>query len=163
MKYIFSDDQPMFIKNAKQADPQAFGDALETITRKHGELKPKNVVEAARNKRHVLHKHFEWDDGLAAEKYRLDQARTIIRIVRVNDDETDDGTTRAFQSIHAGDGTSYKSIEDIRGSVTFQVALLKSARAELESFKRRYKNLKDVCDAVSKVQKLIDERAGVNG
>lgn len=48
-----------------------------------GNLTPAAVVEDARSKKSPLHDQFEWDDGEAAHKYRLEQARTLIRSVRV--------------------------------------------------------------------------------
>lgn len=48
-----------------------------------GRLLPADVVEAARDPASPLHSHFEWNDSAAAEKYRLDQARTLIRSVKI--------------------------------------------------------------------------------
>ena len=48
-----------------------------------GVLAPSAVVEAARNPESPLHAEFEWSDSVAAEKYRLNQARVLIRSVRV--------------------------------------------------------------------------------
>lgn len=48
-----------------------------------GRLTSGDLVAAARNPDHPLHDMFEWDDTVAAEKYRIDQAREIIRSVRV--------------------------------------------------------------------------------
>jgi len=47
-----------------------------------GRLLPADVVNAARPTNSPLHPHFDWDDSSAAEKYRLDQARTLIRSVQ---------------------------------------------------------------------------------
>jgi hypothetical protein len=46
-----------------------------------GVLTPPAVVEAARPPEAPLHRAFEWDDGRAAEQYRLTQARRLIRMV----------------------------------------------------------------------------------
>lgn len=59
-------------------------DALEAIRlSKDGVLRPEDVVREARREDHPLHGEFEWDDSKAAESYRIDQARTLIRSVRV--------------------------------------------------------------------------------
>lgn len=47
-------------------------------------LTPQTVVEAARDPRSSLHSQFEWDDGVAGEAYRLQQARALIKRVRVD-------------------------------------------------------------------------------
>ena len=159
MEYTFAEDAPILIKNAKAADAQVIGNALEKINRiAGGVLKPAAVVEAASFNRHPLHKHFEWDDTKAAYAHRIDQARSIIRIVRVTDKNTEDGTTRAFESVRLRNGTGYRAIEDIRTSAEFQIAILTKAEQDLEAFRRRYANLEDVCDIVAKAQKKLRAR-----
>jgi hypothetical protein len=49
-----------------------------------GRLQPSDVLADARNPTSPLHSHFEWDDGLAAERYRLSQARSLIRSVKIH-------------------------------------------------------------------------------
>lgn len=48
-----------------------------------GRLTPRAVVDVAWDISSSLHSLFVWDDTAAAELYRLDQARTVIRSVRV--------------------------------------------------------------------------------
>jgi hypothetical protein len=49
-----------------------------------GRLNPDNVIEAAKDPNNVLHKRFEWDDSIAAQKYRLEQAEQLIKRVKLN-------------------------------------------------------------------------------
>lgn len=53
--------------------------ALET----DGRLVPEAVVEAAASPTSPLHRYFTWDDTEAAHEYRKQQARKLIRVVRV--------------------------------------------------------------------------------
>lgn len=48
----------------------------------NGGLTAPMVVESARPKDAPLHGYFEWDDKAAAEEFRLEQARSMIRRVR---------------------------------------------------------------------------------
>lgn len=48
-----------------------------------GRLMPADVVKAARDEDSPLHSSFEWDDTEAAQKYRLHQARALIRTVKL--------------------------------------------------------------------------------
>lgn len=57
--------------------------ALQEIERANGALTPQAVVDAARRRSHPLHDYFEWNNEVAGEKYRLEQARALIRSVRV--------------------------------------------------------------------------------
>ena len=54
--------------------------ALENV---HGQLSPEVVLMAASDPASPLHKHFEWDDERAGAAYRIEQARELIRSVRV--------------------------------------------------------------------------------
>lgn len=49
----------------------------------HGEVRPSDLVEAARPKSSPAHAGFEWDNKKAGHEYRLIQARTWIRRVEV--------------------------------------------------------------------------------
>lgn len=163
-QYVFRENEPLRLKNAKQADAQVIGLALEKINQQNeGMLKPQAVVDAARNKRNPLHKHFEWDDEIAAEQYRQDQARHIIRIVRVVDEDSEEGTQRAYQSVNiVGSGKSYRSVADIKSSAEFQAAILKQADRDLEAFQRRYRQLTEVCTYVAQARTKIAEELHVD-
>lgn len=159
IRYIFREDEPLRIKAAGKADPQAIGEALAEITQASaGRLTPNLVVDAARSNNHPLHQHFEWDDSVAAEQFRLDQARNIIRVVRVVDDEGKDGTSRAYLSINDKQGTAYRSITEIKSSADLQMALLRQADRDLDAFTRRFRELADVCDLVAQARKKVEAR-----
>lgn len=60
--------------------------ALEAELRRlsiDGTVTPEQVVEAARPDDAPLHGEFNWDDASAAHQHRLDQARTLIKSVRL--------------------------------------------------------------------------------
>ena len=55
-------------------------EALKEIAKRDGGLlRPRAVVDAARDVESPLHRCFEWDDKVAGEKYRLEQAQRLIR------------------------------------------------------------------------------------
>lgn len=57
--------------------------ALIDLQNKEGKLTPTEVIESARAKTSPLHSLFEWDNGRAADSYRIQQARELIRTVRL--------------------------------------------------------------------------------
>lgn len=156
MKYLFKEDF-VPIKAAGKASAQRIGEALEKIAKAHaGGITPKAVVEAARDERHPLHRHFQWDDALAAEAYRLDQARTIIRCIRVEDG---DNKPAAFHSINDRGGVSYRTHTDVMNSVSLQMLVLEQASRDLEAFESRYRELVDVCKLVRGARQKVQARA----
>lgn len=48
-----------------------------------GKLTPDLVVQDAEQSDSPLHELFEWDDGIAGHRYRIEQARQVITSVRV--------------------------------------------------------------------------------
>jgi len=87
-------------------------EALTAIRDKHaeGNLVPLDVVDAARPKKAPLHPAFEWDNSVAAEQYRVHQARNLIRSVRIVVDESDAPTTPAFVHVEVN---NYQPIEAV--------------------------------------------------
>lgn len=53
------------------------------LVRDGGILTPSSVIEAAKDPKNPLHSCFQWDDRKAANLYRVEQARHLIRSVQV--------------------------------------------------------------------------------
>lgn len=87
--------------------------ALDLLAeRNEGRLTPEAVVAAARDPESALHEHFTWDDAEAAQKRRLDEARALIRSVKVVI-RTEPFVLKAPQFVHdpaAGKDQGYISI-----------------------------------------------------
>lgn len=56
---------------------------LEMLEDDDGCITPDIVLDAAKDPGSPLHDHFEWDDAKAGHSWRLEQARQLIRAVRV--------------------------------------------------------------------------------
>lgn len=164
IRYAFKEDEPVRIKAATHANAQVIGEALASVADEQGgRLTPRMVVEAAKTKDHPLHRHFEWDDAVAADAYRLDQARNLIRLVRVEDAGASDPQPRAFLSISDDQGVAYRPLEAVRKSSDFQQALLAAAERDLEAFERRYRQMKDICEIVRTArERIVGRRGGKN-
>lgn len=61
----------------------AVKERLAELYETHGHLTPDIVLEDAHDKTSPLHGEFQWDNKLAAHQYRLQQARELIRSVKV--------------------------------------------------------------------------------
>lgn len=70
-------------------EAQIIGEELERIEAHHGVIDPHVVLDASRPESAPLHDHFEWDDAIAGEKWRLEQSRSLIRSVEIVRDETE--------------------------------------------------------------------------
>ena len=104
-------------------------------------LRAKDVVKFARNPETHLHKCFEWDDGKAAEEYRIDQARRQIRMyVMIVESPKGPIQLRAFHSLPSDRiaGGGYRPIGKIMQDKELVAELVASAMKELAVVRERY-------------------------
>ena len=131
---------------------QAIGNECERLEAE-GRLTPQSLVDASRPEDAPLHGCFEWDDTVAAEKWRQTQAAYIIRSVEVTVEETSE-PTRAFVATIKDNKREYQSIGYVLRDTNSREYLLEQAKKELLSFKRKYQNLfelSQVFDAIEGV------------
>ena len=126
------------IKGLFKADAQRVADEIG-----ENSITPEQVLEKARNDENSeLHKCFEWNDGIAAEKYRLIQARKIIINLAYVPKEKTDEQVRCFQITR--EKSVYMPTKQFLVNNDEYQDLLKRAKVELESFKRRYATLSEL-------------------
>lgn len=108
------------------------------------DVKPEQIVDKARDIDTELHKCFEWDDAVAGEKYRVIQAREIVRLLVVEEEEppTDRPEIRTLHK--TDDKSGYKPIEIIVQKKDEYALLLERAWAELRAFKAKYAMLSEL-------------------
>lgn len=120
---------------------------LERIREKRGELKPEYVVEESKDEKAVLHGCFQWDDTIAAQMWRKEQARQLIKNITVTIvNENVSATVRAVVNVATtnGDGRSYVPLtQAILDDVSYD-DLLAQAKAEMESFIAKYSQLTEL-------------------
>lgn len=138
------------IKGIWDADATVVGHELERLE----ELTPESVLNLAKNPSNPLHDLFEWDDSVAANKYRLQQARSIIQQITIVYDHPNSQPrkVRAFVSTDRGDG-HYHLIDAVVKDVDQYALLLEHAIKELKAFGKKYKDLSELEDII----KLIDQ------
>jgi hypothetical protein len=132
---------------------------LLRIESRDGVLTPQAIVEDSRPASAPLHPAFEWDDQLAAEKYRLDQARYLVRsLVVVNVVEDQRAPVRAFVNVQIGpddeDGKEsvYRSTPRVLQDDELRRQILQRALAELAAWQRRYEDLEELANLLAAIQ-----------
>ena len=130
--------------------------ALEAIQADKGRLVPEDIIQAARPRDHELHNEFEWDNRRAGHQHRLNQARNLIRLVRVElvtDDEV--GQVRQWHAARwagAEDAPpGYVSNEEVIQNPSYRKALEQQMRRELAAFRRRFIHLTTFWDILTEV------------
>lgn len=134
------------------------GRELERVRQKNGGLTANGVVAAARSRANYLHRYFTWDDTKAAEEWRLEQARTLIRSVVVQQMgvESDSLTNpvRVYAAI-GGKRERYFPMADIVRDPIRMADLLEQAREELRWFREKYAALKELAAVMEAIGRVV--------
>lgn len=135
------------------------GEELEKLGINERAVAPSEVVAAAKPNDAPLHPCFEWNNKKAADAYRDDQARRLIRSIEIvhveQDDAGEDTREIAFVSV----GTSgpkgqpgylstavAMSDEDTRGRV------ISAALAQLRGWQSRYRHLQELAPIFAAIE-----------
>lgn len=128
-------------------------DSLQAIYNDRGMLTPELVVDEARDEAHPLHARFEWDNAVAGEAWRREQAAQLIRSVRVKYAETSSGPrdVRAFVAMPQADSRSqqYEPVESVLADPIQRAILLRDMEREWKTFKARYSHMAEFAALIS--------------
>lgn len=138
-----------------RADAQKAGEVCEMLEQTVG-LTAKNLLEASRPEDAPLHSEFEWDDAIAAEAYREEQARYIIRSLCVKPTEEKNEPIRAFFNVSQ---VKYENIATIVSDSEKKASLLSAALKELQAFRKKYHNLEKLSPVFRAID-IIEKKAG---
>ena len=136
-----------------KTDAQTVGEICEKLER-NGGLTAKRLVDESRPEDAPLHKEFEWDDATAAEAYREEQARYIIRSIVIQPEPTKNDVVRAFFPV--AEQKVFESLPVILSDAKKTSALLDMALRELKAFELKYATLSQlapVFEAIKNVKK----------
>jgi hypothetical protein len=124
-------------------DAQLAGEELERIrVRQNGRIESEDVVREAREESSPLHPAFDWNDVSAAEKYRIEQAKYLIRSIEVVIDRGEESTPiRAFVSVKRDEDRSYTSTVHALSDPALRAQVVEQAFRELEAWRRRHAEL----------------------
>lgn len=117
---------------------------------------PEDIVEKAKDPTTELHKCFDWDDTIAAAKWRKHTARLIccsLQVV-VSKEEKEPVTYRLIQNDRSEQ--AYKPVTlTVRNDSEYD-RLLKQAKMELKAFKERYKRITELETVIDEIDRIIN-------
>ena len=119
-------------------------------------LTSKTLLDASRPEDAPLHNEFEWRDDVAAEKYREQQARTIINNLVIVAEEQK-VSTRAFVVLTESkkETNKYHDVVEVMQDGEKRSALFKIALRELLSFKQKYAELEEFQKVIEAIDELV--------
>ena len=117
------------------------------------------IVDIARDEDSVIHKYFEWDDSIAGEKYRLQQAQVMVRnfvlVKPINEEKPEEKVTYRLVQADSSRESKYEPVSFFLKNEDEYQKLLKRALAQLESFKQAYKSLVELDGVFEEIDKLL--------
>lgn len=138
------------------------GVELERIRESNeGVLRPRDVVEESRPEAAPLHPAFEWNDERAAELYREDQARRVIRsLVVVTVDPKTEQTQSQPVYLHVAPAEDrqqqqYLRADEIMQSQSLKSQVLADAIRQLAAWRKRYEHLSELAGVIASVDQAV--------
>ncbi len=142
-------------------NPTAAHKRTEKIRKsKGGILVPKDVVDDARPEDAILHPAFEWDNDAAAEMYRENQARSLLRnIVLI---EKEEGADRSPEPIYINvravndEPRGYRRVVDVAEDDELRQTVLQDLAVGLTAWKQRIVRFADLGAVQEKLEELAE-------
>jgi hypothetical protein len=132
---------------------------LEKLAKQSGGmLLVDTVLDAARDPRCILHKHFQWDDTKAAEAFRKMQARQLIQKCVVTIEKAPDVQIRAFVSMAADKvtGGGYRMMVDVLSDDDLKGQLLHEMQVTLVKWKKQMHLLdRDTAEIIDRLEGIV--------
>ena len=148
-------------------EANAVGEVMEQIEEKNGSVTSELFLEASRAEESPTHRVFEWNDGIAAEKYRLHQASRTICAIRVvvrdegqNEQINPQKPMRAFVNIARDDEkkAQYMNVCDAMSNSRIRNQVLQRALRELRAFQDKYSSLNELAGVFLAIEKVKHEQ-----
>jgi hypothetical protein len=132
---------------------------LLAIRATHGQLTPQLVVDAARPPDSALHSRFEWNDGLAGEAFRRQQASELIRKVRVVYAPANEGAYKSVRAFHAvrtlDGGSAYMPVEEIVDNPLLNELLRREMERDWRALRQRWEDYTEFWQLVKEASEAI--------
>ena len=124
-----------------KADPQKVAYEISALG---DEVTPDELVNAAKNEQSELHKCFDWDNDIAAEKWRKHQARKIMCFLIIkNGNENDGQNAPPVRFMYKTDSGGYKPSKMVFKVDNEYQKLLQRVDGELHAIKQKYSYIQE--------------------
>lgn len=115
-------------------------------------LTAENLVDISRPEDAPLHKYFQWDDRIAAEEYRKDQARHLMAAI-ITYVDPEKPPVRMLYNIEVK-SPEYKPIQTILSNPDDTEKLFRTALRELQAFRKKYAHLSRLTPVFEAIDQL---------
>ena len=158
-----SNEKAIWRKGARftKIDPDLAHAEMESIRIEKGQLTADLLLEKARDGSNVLHSAFEWRDGIAAEKYRLGQARQMIKSIEIvyEDLPVEETTVKYWHIVKEEEEPtkSYVPKDQALADPEMRAKMVLGAFKELRNFRKKYKELDELAQFHALIDSLVPD------
>lgn len=138
---------------------QIIGETLLALGGDRRPVQAREFLDAARPPTSLTHRLFEWDDAVAAEAHRLDQARFYLRTIEIIPiiDGKEQPSIKAAPLVVIDGERGFMFAPDAFANAEGADYIVKQAKAALAAWSRIYGGYKKLATAASFVAKALEE------
>ena len=153
-----------------QEQASRYGTRIQEIRDEKGFVVADHIVADAKGKESPLHDFFEWDDTIAATKYRHRQAGDMLRWIHVvvkkvrpdGSDRIEEETSRAYVNVQVVREEKPKKVfmdlKTVLDSKDLREQMVRDAFKELKSWRKihsRYVEFRRIYEEIDRVEKAL--------
>lgn len=140
-----------------KVDAQVACDTISKLQNALGKetITAKDLLDASRDENAPLHNCFEWDDSIAAEQYRIWQARSIINSIEIVITKSEKPVTvRRYINVNSTGSRKqgdFAPVETVLKNPILREQILSNALIELRAFQRKYNAYEELTGVFSAI------------
>lgn len=140
-----------------KASAQVAGEMCDRLSKEEGGLTPKRLLDANRDENAPLHNEFEWNDLIAAEAYRENQAAHIIRCLVIEPEQNlEEKPSRAFVRV-TEEKHSYTPLRVVMEHPDMMKILMENAKRDMQYFIDKYQALGELEKVINSMNEVLEE------
>lgn len=123
-----------------------------------GRITPDAVLQDAKSAKSPLHDQFDWDDSSAAQNWRLQQARELIRSIKVEitTESRTVSTVRYVRDPSAGEAQGYVEVAKLRDDRTLAAEALAAEIKQANALVARARSLADALGLSAEIEMVAE-------
>lgn len=137
------------------------GAVCREIEEKEGSVTKQNFLDFARPEGAITHPLFEWDDTIAAEKYRLRQSGKCLSALKVKfvmseEPNKEPVVVRAYMNVNSDQAKGvYKNVVEALSVPVYKESVLTRAKREMITFCEKYKLVEELSEVIDALEECI--------
>jgi hypothetical protein len=122
------------------------GPILDRLVRDHGVATPELLLDEARDPNSPAHDAFTWDDSAAAVRWRIEEAKKLIRSIAIVVESVEGPAPRAFLVVNRDGEDGYVPLAVVMADIDLARQVIERAKNEQAIWYRRHQQLRHAAE-----------------